>query len=189
MAVLGTLLRNRHAGEHGLAWNLPNLAGGTVFELTSPDFGHEKPLPPVHAAKRAGGADLSPALAWSQAPGRASQLLLVVEDPDAPTSRPFVHCVALLEPALTGLPQDALGASTTVPGVRVLRSGMGRGYLGPAPIKGHGPHRYAFQLFALAEPITSAGRRLPEVAKPRDILAAAANPLGRGRIDCFYERT
>ncbi|WP_026343726.1 YbhB/YbcL family Raf kinase inhibitor-like protein [Nocardia sp. BMG111209] len=189
MAVLGTLLRNRHAGEDRMAWNLPNLACDTVFELTSPDFTHEQPLPPVHASKRAGGADLSPALIWAPPPGRASQLLLVVEDPDAPTGRPFVHCVALLEPTLTTLPQDALRAGTTIPGVRVLRSGMGRGYLGPAPIKGHGPHRYAFQLFALAEPITSAGGRMPEAAKPRDILTAATTPLGRGRIDGFYERT
>ncbi|MCX4092048.1 YbhB/YbcL family Raf kinase inhibitor-like protein [Nocardia sp. alder85J] len=188
MAVLGTLLRNRHAGEAHMAWNLPNLSCDTVFELTSPDFTHESPLPPVHAADRVGGADLSPALTWAQPPGRTAQLLLVVEDPDAPTPRPFVHCVALLEPGPTALPQDALRAGTAVPGVRVLRSGMGRGYLGPAPIKGHGPHRYAFQMFALADPITSVGGRMPEAAKPRALLAAATNPLGRGRIDGFYER-
>jgi phosphatidylethanolamine-binding protein (PEBP) family uncharacterized protein len=67
---------------------------------------------------------------------------------------------------------------------------MGRGYLGPEPIKGHGPHRYVFQIFALSAPITSIGAgTAPEAAKPRDVLAAAPGPaLGRGRLDGLYTR-
>jgi phosphatidylethanolamine-binding protein (PEBP) family uncharacterized protein len=116
-------------------------------------------------------------------------LLLVVEDPDAPTSLPFVHCVALLDPSVTSLAQGALDAKNPSGGVRMLRSGMGRGYLGPAPIKGHGPHRYAFQLFALAKPVTAAldGAAL-DSAKPCDVLAAAGDVLARDRLDGFYER-
>ncbi|MET9490354.1 YbhB/YbcL family Raf kinase inhibitor-like protein [Nocardia sp. NPDC006630] len=187
MAIIGKLLKNRRAGEDGLASNLPDLAGGKTFELTSPDFAHESVLDKIHASKRVGGQDLSPALAWSGLPGDAAQLLVVIEDPDAPTGLPFVHCVALLDPALTALPQGALHADTTTPGVRVLRSGMGRGYQGPAPIKGHGPHRYTFQLFALTTPITEVAGKSPESAKPRDVLATAeAN--AQARIDGFYER-
>ncbi len=189
MAVLGRLLRNRRAGQEGLAWHAANLAGPETLALTSPDVPHEGPIPVPHASARIGGQDLSPALAWSPAPEGTAQLLLVVEDPDAPTPAPFVHCVALLEPSVTGLPRGALDAAKPAEGVRVLRSGMGRGYRGPAPIKGHGPHRYVFQLFALGTPVTRAasGAAL-ETAKPRDVLAAATDVRARGRLDGFYER-
>ncbi|GAB3989300.1 YbhB/YbcL family Raf kinase inhibitor-like protein [Actinoallomurus acanthiterrae] len=190
MAVIGKMLKNRRAGQTGLAWNSSNLAGADTLTLTSPDFENEETLPTVHASKRIGGKDLSPALNWSPAPEATGQLLLVVEDPDAPTAAPFVHCVALLDPTVTGLAQGALDAENPADGVRILRSGMGRGYHGPAPIKGHGPHRYVFQLFALAEPVTAAssGAAL-DSAKPRDVLAAAGGVLARGRLDGFYERS
>jgi phosphatidylethanolamine-binding protein (PEBP) family uncharacterized protein len=74
----------------------------------------------------------------------------------------------------------ALDGENPAGGVRILRSGMGRGYRGPAPIKGHGPHRYVFQVFALAKPITAGSL---DSARPRDVLAAAG-----GRLDGFYER-
>ncbi|GAA4630747.1 YbhB/YbcL family Raf kinase inhibitor-like protein [Actinoallomurus vinaceus] len=190
MAVIGKLLKNRRAGQEGLAWNSSNLAGADTLTLTSPDFENEGTIPTLHASKRLGGEDLSPALAWSPAPEATGQLLLVVEDPDAPTPAPFVHCVALLDPSVAGLDRGALDAENPSDGVRVLRSGMGRGYRGPAPIKGHGPHRYVFQLFALAEPITAAasGAAL-DSAKPHDVVAAAGGVLARGRLDGFYERS
>lgn len=189
MAVLGSLLKNRRAGQAHLAWNTPNLAGADTLGLASPDFEHEGAIPVAHASRRVGGNDLSPALTWSEGPADTAQLLLVVEDPDAPTRKPFVHCVALLEPALTGLPQGALDAKNPAAGVRILRSGMGRGYLGPAPIKGHGPHRYVFQLFALPRPVsTGPDGAVLDSAKPRGVLAAAGDVLARGRVDGFYER-
>ncbi|MFX0575285.1 YbhB/YbcL family Raf kinase inhibitor-like protein [Nocardia nepalensis] len=187
MSVVGKILANRRAGDRGLAWHRPNLAGTTTFQITSPDFDHESVLNTIHAGKRIGGQDLSPALTWSPPPAQTAELLLVIEDPDAPTKAPFVHAVALLDSTLTGLPQGALDADDPAPGVRVLRSGWGRGYLGPAPIKGHGPHRYVFQLFALTEPITAAGGKSLKSAKPHAVLAAGQS-LARARIDAFYER-
>ena len=190
MAVLGKLLKNRRAGQERLAWNVPGLSGPETLALSSPDLDHEGQIATAHASKRVGGSDRSPALTWAAVPEGTAQLLLVVEDPDAPTRLPFVHCVALLEPSVTSLAQGALDARSPQPGVRVLRSGMGRGYLGPAPIKGHGPHRYVFQLFALAKPVAIGpdGAAL-ESAKPRDVLAAAGPVTARGRLDGFYERT
>lgn len=182
MAVVGTLLRNRRAGQAGLAWNHPNLAGPATITLTSPDFDHETDIPTVHAGKRVGGRDLSPALTWSGVPDGAVHLLLAVEDPDAPTRAPIVHATALLDPTLAELPQGALDAPTPVAGVTLLRSTIGRGYRGPGPIKGHGPHRYVFQLFALDTPVPRDG------ARPRQVFAAAGGVLARGRLDGFYER-
>ena len=190
MTILGTLLKNKRAGEAQLAWNLPAMAGPEVLDLHSSDFEDGGVIPKAHAGKRAGGENRSPALAWSGAPAGTAQLLLVIQDIDSPTRTPFVHCVALLEPGLAMLPAAALNADSPVQGVRVLRSGMGRGYLGPEPIKGHGPHRYVFQLFALPAAITSAeGDATLETAKPGAVLAAVSGPaLARGRLDGLYTR-
>ncbi|KAA2252685.1 YbhB/YbcL family Raf kinase inhibitor-like protein [Solihabitans fulvus] len=181
--------KNRRAGQAGLAWHAPNLAGVETLTLSSPDFEHEGTIPTVHASTRAGGEDLSPALTWSPAPAGTAQLLLVVEDPDAPTPMPFVHCVALLDASVTGLAHGALDAENPTGGVRILRSGLGRGYFGPAPPKSHGPHRYVFQLFALATQVT-VGRSddALDSAKPREVLAAADDVLARGRFDGLYAR-
>jgi Raf kinase inhibitor-like YbhB/YbcL family protein len=189
MAVLGKLLKNRRAGADKLAWHAPNLAGPATLTLASRDFPADTAIPIMHAAKRAGGRDVSPELSWSPAPDGTAQLLLVVEDPDAPTATPFVHCVALLDPLVTGLAQGALGAENPPTGVRPLRSGIGRGYFGPAPVKGHGPHSYVFQLFALGTPVTAgaSGADL-DSAKPADVLAAAGAVLARGRYSGSYER-
>jgi Raf kinase inhibitor-like YbhB/YbcL family protein len=190
MVLIGRLLRNRRAGDKGLAWNAPNLVCSDTLQLTSPAFQDGHTIPAAHTSKRAGGLDLSPALTWSQAPRDTEHLLLVMEDPDAPTRLPFVHCVALLDPSMSNLPQGALNAATPVPGVRLLRSSMAHGYLGPAPIKGHGPHRYVFQLFALAKPVTPPSRGAAlESAKPRQVLATAREVLARGRLDGLYERS
>ena len=190
MTILGTLLKNKRAGDAQLAWNLPALAGPEVLDLHSSAFEQGRDIPKAHAGKRAGGENRSPALAWSAPPAGTAQLLLVVQDVDSPTRTPFVHCVALLEPDLVLLPAAALNAASSVQGVRVLRSGMGRGYLGPEPIKGHGPHRYVFQLFALPTVITSAaGGATLDTAKPAAVLAAVSGPaLARGRLDGLYTR-
>lgn len=189
MAVMGKLLKNKRAGQDGLAWNSPNLASENTFALSSPDFANEATIPTVHAGKRLGGKDLSPALTWDAVPAGTAQLLLVIEDPDAPTALPYNHGIALLDPSVTGLAQGDLAAENPVDGVRLLSSGSRRGYLGPAPIKGHGPHRYVFQLFALGAPLkVGKSDTVPDSAKPRDVLAAAVDVLARGRLDGFYER-
>jgi Raf kinase inhibitor-like YbhB/YbcL family protein len=188
MGVLGTVLKNRRAGEAKLAWNLPNLSGPETLSLTSEAFGDGEAIPAEYAGKRAGGQNLSPQLAWSAPPEGTAQLLLVVEDADAPMPRPFVHCVALIEPSVRELPAGALAAKNPASGVRTLRSGMGRGYLGPEPVKGHGPHHYTFQLFALADPVTGAGAPVEE-AKPRALLSSVSGRiLAKGRLTGVYER-
>lgn len=190
MAMLGRLLKNKRAGEGNLAWNLQALAGPETLGLRSDDFQHDGTVPGQHAGRRAGGQNLSPALSWTGTPADTAQLLLVIEDADSPTRSPFVHCVALIEPELDALPAGALNADSGAQGVRVLRSGMGRGYLGPEPIKGHGVHRYVFQLFALRTALMPAeGGTALEAARPRAVLAAASGPaLARGRLDGLYSR-
>ncbi|MGW0859049.1 YbhB/YbcL family Raf kinase inhibitor-like protein [Streptomyces sp. NPDC002690] len=193
MTLLGRLLHNRRAGETHLAWNLPNLqgCGAGALTLTSDGFGPDGSLPRVHCAKHVGGQDISPHLAWTGLPAGTAQLLLVVEDVDVPMAKPAVHCVALIDPAAGDLPPGSLAAKRPGPGVRLLRSTVGRGYHGPAPIKGHGPHRYVFQLFALAAPVDGGPGATPPVdrARPRTLLPLLTPPvLGRARLTGVYER-
>ncbi|WP_153811953.1 YbhB/YbcL family Raf kinase inhibitor-like protein [Streptomyces sp. SUK 48] len=186
MSLLGRLLRNRRAGETHAAWHLHNLQGPGQLTLTSRDFGDGEVMPLQQCAKAVGGADLSPHLAWTAPPAGTAQLLLVVEDIDVPMAKPAVHCLALIDPAAEHLAPGALGSRRPAPGVRLLRSTIGRGYHGPAPIKGHGPHRYTFQLFALATPV---GLPRPDRARPRALLPAVTAPvLARGRLTGVYER-
>jgi Raf kinase inhibitor-like YbhB/YbcL family protein len=160
--------------------------------LTSPDFPAGGPIPQIHAAARLGGQELSPALTWSPVPPGTAELLLVIEDPDAPMATPYIHGLALIEASRTALDRGALSEQAPGHGVRVLRSTSGRGWVGMAPPKGHGAHRYVFQLFALPAPLTIGSRNAAaEAAPPRKVLAAAeaAGPvLARARLDGVFQR-
>lgn len=190
MAILGTLLKNKHAGETYLAWNLPALAGPQTLTVRSDGFEHGGTIARAHVGKRIGGTNTSPALTWTSAPEGTAQLLLVIEDVDTPTKRPATHCVALIDPEVASVPSGGLNRDSSATGVRLLRSIMGTGYIGPAPIKGHGPHRYVFQLFALPVAIAvPAGGAALDKARPGAVLDSVTGPvLARGRLDGLYER-
>jgi phosphatidylethanolamine-binding protein (PEBP) family uncharacterized protein len=190
MTLLGRLLNNRRAGDAHTAWNLPNLQGPDLLTVTSRQFGDGETMPLETCAKNIGGTDTSPHLAWTAPPPGTGQLLLVVEDIDVPLPKPAVHCLALIDPAAGQLEPGALSARQPSSGVKVLRSTIGRGYHGPAPIKGHGPHRYVFQLLALATPVGGdPSATPPERARPRALLPAVTPPvLGRGRLTGVFER-
>jgi Raf kinase inhibitor-like YbhB/YbcL family protein len=188
MSIMGTLLKNRRAGESGLAWNQPALAGPETLVLSSLAFTDGAALGHEHAGKRVGGRELSPPLAWSGVPGETAELLFVLEDIDAPLGKPFVHCVAVIPAMVSSLAAGALNAPEAPTGVRLLKSTVKRGYVGPAPIKGHGPHRYVFQLFALGAPVTADGASADN-ARPRALLGSVRGPvLARGRLTGTYER-
>ncbi|MFC1409989.1 YbhB/YbcL family Raf kinase inhibitor-like protein [Streptacidiphilus sp. N1-12] len=185
MTLLGTLLRNRRAGEVHVAWNQPQLQGPELLSVTSRQFVERGTIPLEHCGRMVGGTNQSPQLAWSPPPAGTAQLLLVVEDTDVPTSKPAVHCLALIDSTVEQLDPGALAAKQPAAGVRICRSTIGRGYQGPGPIKGHGPHHYTFQLFALGGVVDAEAAR----ARPRALLAALDAPvLARGRLIGVYER-
>ena len=194
MTILGTLLKNKKARDIHSGWNRPNLQGPELLVVTSKRFGEGQSIPREHAGKRIGGTNLSPDLTWSPPPPDTVELLLVVEDLDVPTPKPAVHCLVLIDPSRLDLPnhlpEGALSAADPAAGVRVLRSTIGRGYRGPEPIKGHGPHRYTFQLFALSRHASSTvgGLKLDR-ARPRALLTSLSAPvIARGRLTGTYER-
>ena len=194
MAILGPLLRAQRNRDEASAWNRPNLRGPESISLTSSTFIDGGPIPQVHSGKRAGGANLSPELAWNALPVAARGLLLVVEDLDVPAPKPFVHCLAWIDSSeldeANHVPEGGLSGSETATGVTVFRSTAALGYYGPEPLKGHGPHRYAFQLFGFTEATLTS----PEGAsllqeKPRDVLdRVALSVVARGRLTGTYER-
>jgi phosphatidylethanolamine-binding protein (PEBP) family uncharacterized protein len=195
MPVLGTLLRNRRPQESTYAWNLPSLTAPQSLTITSRDFSDDATLSLRHSGTRVGGQNLSPHLAWGALPPETAELLLVVEDIDVPLgTNPAAHCVALIDPERLAdaheLPAGALAKNNPAEGVTLLRSFIGRGYHGPEPLKGHGPHRYVFELYALGSSLlTDPGRDTVVKTRPRRLLASLGTPvLARGRITGVSER-
>ncbi len=180
---LGRMLRNRRAGQAKLTWNRPELRAPETISLTSDAFGHDEHMPAWSAGKGVGD-NRSPQLRWTGVPDSAAELVLVMEDPDVPLPRPVVHlALAGIPPQVSSLDEGALdaGAGPFGTGAGSLRN---RGYAGPRPVPGHGPHSYVFQLYAVSEPLGTAPG-----ASPATIVAAmAGRVIVRGRLDGRYER-
>ena len=181
---LGVALRNRRAGHHTLVWARPDLQAPENFTLTSPAFEHEAPIPERHRG-RLFGANISPALAWTQPPPGTVELALIVQDPDVPIGKPATHALALgIDPAHGGLAENALANPSPIPGLRHGKGPFGRrGYAGPMPIRSHGPHAYVFQLFALDQATTLPAGFTRDAA----LAAIAGHVIGRARLDGTYE--
>ena len=121
-----------------------------MFQITSPAFSDGGPIPRAHTCD---GADLSPPLNWSDAPGGTKELALICDDPDAP-GKTWVHLVLYGIPTTvtslpSGLPRDPdlKRPVTARQGVNDFRR---TGYGGPCPPPGPA-HRYYFTLYALKE--------------------------------------
>jgi hypothetical protein len=185
IAMIGRMLRGIRAGDKHLSWNHPAIRSAPeILALTSTTFADGENLPP-RCAGRPVGDDVSPALAWSGIPAAAEDLLLVMEDPDAPLPRPVVHMlVTSIDPTRSGFAEGALSEGVD-PAIRfAVGTFSRRGYHGPRPVPGHGPHRYIFQLFALKRRLEF--DRQTSIAT---ILAAATDQvLARGRIVGLFER-
>lgn len=116
--------------------------------LESAAFGHGDLIPRRFTCD---GADVSPPLAWGDAPADAAAFALVVDDPDAPAGT-WVHWVLFNVPASeTGLAEGASAAELPHGAVQGTNSWGRRGYGGPCPPSG--THRYVFTLYALDGPL------------------------------------
>jgi Raf kinase inhibitor-like YbhB/YbcL family protein len=181
---IGLALRRRRAGQHALAWARPALQAPENFSLTSPAFDHGAPIPGKYRGKLL-RASLSPALDWSQPPPGTAELLLIVQDPDVPFGKAATHALAAgIDPSPGGIPENGLASPSQVAGVRHGKGAMGkRGWAGPLPPRSHGPHVYAFQLFAIDQATAlAAGFTLDQ-----GIAAITGHVIGRARLDGTYE--
>ena len=117
------------------------------LQLTSTSFDTDSAIPLKYACS---GANISPALSWTEPPANTQSFALIVDDPDAPTSTPAVHWLIYAIPATQRtLAEDTAKKATLPGGARQGRNSAGKiGYTGPCPDPGK-VHHYFFKLYAL----------------------------------------
>jgi Raf kinase inhibitor-like YbhB/YbcL family protein len=181
--MIGKLLRRFPvAGEHRSPLAGPDFAAPDDITVTSTMFRDGGAMPTSTAGKGVGD-DTSPQLSWTGVPAHARQLVLVMDDVDVPLPRPLLHTVAVIDPMVQNVDTGKLQPATA--GLRFIPGTLGhRGYAGPRPIPGHGPHRYRFLVFALDRPIPD------EVSTAKALLKQmAGHVLARGMLTGTYERS
>jgi Raf kinase inhibitor-like YbhB/YbcL family protein len=118
-------------------------AAATV-RITSPAIGADGR---IAKAQSNYGANISPPLAWAPIPG-AMSYAIVLDDPDAPGPRAFVHWLVWNIPATV----TSLAAGEIPPGAVEGRNDNDTvGYFGPRPPSG--VHHYHLRVFALNAPL------------------------------------
>ncbi len=138
-----------------------------TFKLSVEGFREGDTIPKRHTCE---GADLSPAIQWQDAPVTTKSFALIVDDPDAPVGT-WNHWLLWDIPA--GVNRLEEGFRPGDVGVSGKNDFGRRGYGGPCPPKGHGPHRYYFKLYA----VDTESLRLREGAKRAELDRAL-----RGRV-------
>jgi Raf kinase inhibitor-like YbhB/YbcL family protein len=156
-----------------------------ALTLTSPSF---KPMGPIPVRHTCDGDDISPALAWTHAPGGTQSFALIVDDPDAPDpaapKRTYVHWVLYDIPATVSTLAEGVKTADLREGMRDGSNDWKRtGYGGPCPPIGR--HRYFFKLYALDRKLGNMG-----AATKADLQQMMANHvLEMAELVGTYERT
>jgi Raf kinase inhibitor-like YbhB/YbcL family protein len=120
------------------------------------------------------GANAAPPLAWSDAPANTQSFAVIVEDPDANPSKPFVHWVVY---NLAAYARDVSGAR------REGENDLGKlGYGGPCPPSGE--HRYVFKVYALDTQLGNLDKpKAADLEKAMD-----GHVLAQGQLTAKYHR-
>lgn len=151
------------------------------MQLTSSAFGPGGAIPARYTGE---SDDVSPSLAWSNAPEGTKAFAIICHDPDAPLISPkgtygFVHWVLYNIPASVSSLAEASGDFTS--GI----SDFGKaGYGGPMPPNGHGTHQYYFWVLALNEELDlESGLTLWQLLERSE-----PNVIGMNRLIGTYQR-
>lgn len=183
---LGKAMSGWRAGVESLAIARAELAPPSAMRLNSPAFGDMARLAERFTAD---GVGVSPPLVWGDPPEGTAMLALLVEDADAPTPQPLVHAIVWNLPPMAGdLAEGAIvadGAGAPGAGDVGRNSYLGEGWLPPDPPRGHGEHRYVFQLFAL-DAVVDIGGDTP--GRSAMIEAMAGHVLAAGVLTGTYSR-
>ncbi|MBT2132757.1 YbhB/YbcL family Raf kinase inhibitor-like protein [Croceibacterium sp. LX-88] len=148
------------------------------FRLRSAAFEDGEELDPSFTASEEDA--VAPPLEWTTPPAGAQELVLVVEDPDAPGAEPFCHWL------VWGLaPQKGqLLEGETPP--RVGKNAFGNSeWLLPDPPTGQDPHDYVFQLFALDETLAL----MPGATRADLVAAMKGHVIAVAVLTATYQRS
>jgi hypothetical protein len=153
----------------------------STMQVSSTAFAAGGPIPAKHTGE---GADVSPPLAWTDAPEGTRSFAVVCHDPDAPLvaaegTYGFSHWVLYNIPASIGaLPE---GVTDYTAGTNDFPA---TSYGGPMPPNGHGVHHYYFWVLALdAELDLEPGLTLTEL-----LARVEPHTIGMNRLVGTYER-
>ncbi len=148
IAAVAVLIAAASCGENdpseGTARISPIPSDLDAFDLSSPAFEEGAAIPETYSCE---GEDISPPLEWSGVPEGTAELILTLQDPDAP-SGVFTHwTVFAIDPAAAGFPEGGIPEGA-LEGTNEFGEA---GYGGPCPPPGPA-HRYIFTLAARSEP-------------------------------------
>jgi Raf kinase inhibitor-like YbhB/YbcL family protein len=184
--AVGRALARARAGTKKLAFHDEELSLTVpLLAVESEAFAAGERIPTTYTAD---GDKRSPPLRWRGVPADAQAVVILVEDADSPTPEPLVHAIVWDLPGADGELRDGALKSPTVAGDGYAlgkNSFLRDEYMPPDPPPGHGPHRYAFQLYALDEKLSFAsppGRRALLSAMREHVLA-------KGCLIGIYERS
>lgn len=159
-----------------------------TIEVTSTAFLNGGAIPKKYTGE---GPDVSPPLTWSGVPEKAKELVLICDDPDAPTPEPWVHWVIYKIPAATkglpeGVPRDAQlkDPPGALQGKNSWPPSEAIGYRGPLPPPGHGVHHYYFRVYA----VDTEMEKKPGLSKSAVLAAMRGHVLAEGVLMGTYER-
>lgn len=143
-----------------------NIIINTSMQLASTHFTHNANIPAKYTCD---GEDISPDLAWTDAPAGTKSYVLIVRDPDAPAKPEWSHWIVINIPAtVSGVAEDRVPAG----GVEIVNDFGRSSWGGPCPPDGQ--HRYFFQLYAVdVEQISANSLEEVEAAMTGHILAKA----------------
>ncbi|MDB5361190.1 MAG: phosphatidylethanolamine-binding protein [Rhodospirillales bacterium] len=181
---LGRLLHGVRQDLDELMINDPRLTAPATLVVTSVAFPDGSPIPFRFTED---GDRVSPPIGWSGVPDDTGAILVIIEDADSPTPKPLVHAIVIDQrDGSTGLAEGEISDPVQMWSRFELgrNSFFRRAYLPPDPPPGHGPHRYAFQVFALSdapEPNSIDGRSAA-------LDAMIGNLLAKGCLVGTYER-
>ncbi len=138
------------------------------FRIASPDFAQGASIPARFTCQ---GQNVSPTLLIAGVPAAARSLVLIVDDPDAPSGT-FTHWLLWnIQPGTKKLPSGVPPAGA-IEGVNDFGAS---GYSGPCPPSG--THRYYFHLSALNTIL-----HLPAGASRKDLEAAVQGHVIAGAV-------
>jgi Raf kinase inhibitor-like YbhB/YbcL family protein len=146
-----------------------NIGPPTAFRLTSPGMPDNSMLPPKAAGNFAKnpnctGQNVSPALAWTNAPEKTRSFAIIWDDQAGRAGLGVSHAVIYGIPAsTTSFAEGALGGALTGGQFVAGKNTLGMHWLGPCSPRGNAPQHYVMTMIATTlEP----GELQPGLTKP-----------------------